>query len=81
MAPVMVGDSTRWVWLVAVGWERVVLVKVGDLPGREVARRPAGVRAAIVVQASRRQSQGGKTSTPERKRVMTVGAKGGREVD
>ena len=44
-------------------------------------RCPAGVRAAIRVQASRGKSSAGKTGTTERSRVTTGGAKGGREVD
>ena len=56
-------------------------MNTGDLPGQDVARHPAGVRAVIVAQANRSENQGGKTSTPERRRVMTAGAKGGREAE
>ena len=42
-------------------------------------RHPAGVRAAIRVQASRGKSNAGKTGTTERSRVMTGGTKGGRK--
>jgi len=52
---------------------------VGNRPRREV--RPTGVRAAIVVQASRMENQAGKTGHAERSRLITDGAKGGREVN
>lgn len=59
------------------------VVNAGDLPGQEAREtvHPAGVRAAIVVQASRGKTKDGKTVTAERTRVMTGGAKGGRKAN
>ena len=37
----MVDHPTRWVWLVAVGWERVVRVKMGDLGGQTAGNSAA----------------------------------------
>ena len=55
----------------------------GDLSGQESAQEPApaGVRAAVVVQASRGKTEAGKTGTADRSRVMTGGVKGGRKAD
>jgi hypothetical protein len=44
-------------------------------------RHPAGVRAAIRVQASRGKTNAGKTGTTEQNRVTTGGTKGGRKVE
>ena len=44
-------------------------------------RFPAGVRAAIRVQANRGKSSAGKSGTTDRSRVTTGGAKGGRKVE
>lgn len=52
---------------------------VGIRPRREV--RPTGVRAAVVVQASRAGNQAGKTGSAERSRLITGGVKGGRKVN
>jgi RNA-directed DNA polymerase len=57
-------------------------VNAGDLPGQNSPKgKPAGVRAAIVAQASRGQNQSGMTATTEQNRVMTGGAKGGRKAN
>jgi RNA-directed DNA polymerase len=56
-------------------------VNAGDLPGKEAARLPAGVRAAIVAQASRGVNEPEKTGATERSRVTNGGAKGGREAN
>lgn len=56
-------------------------MNTGDLPGQDVTRHPAEVRAVIVAQASRSENRGGETSTPERKRVTIAGAKDGREAE
>ena len=56
-------------------------VNAGDLPGKEAERLPAGVRDAIVAQASRGENKPGETGTTERSRVMTGGAKGGRKAN
>jgi len=61
------------------GKDRVV--NAGDLPGQEAARPPAGVRAAIVAQASRGKTEDGNTVTTEPSRVTTGGAKGGRKAN
>jgi capsid portal protein len=37
----MVDHPTRWMWLVAVGWERVVRVKMGDLVGQTAGNSAA----------------------------------------
>ena len=63
----------------AVCQERELVVNAGDLPGRDAARHPAGVRAAIVAQASHGKTKAGKSGTVERSRVTTGGAKDGRE--
>ena len=44
-------------------------------------RLPAGVRAAIRVQATRGKTSAGKTGTTSQSRVTTGGAKGGRKVE
>ena len=63
MAPGMVGHPTRWVWLVALGWEREAPVKMGDLTGRRVARRPAGVnRSAAEIPSEATQTIDGKAA-------------------
>ena len=57
-------------------------VNAGDLPGEESSKRePAGVRAAIVAQASRGQTEDGTTVTTEQSRVIIGGAKGGRKAN
>lgn len=57
-------------------------VNAGDLPGEKSSKEePAGVRAAIVAQASRGQNQYGTTETMERSRVTLGGAKGGRKAN
>ena len=56
-------------------------MNAGELPGKEAARFPAEVRAAIVAQASRGENKSGETGTTERSRVMTGGAKGGRKAN
>lgn len=58
-------------------------VNAGDLPGQEAREtaHPAGVRAAVVAQASRGKSEDGKTVTAEQSRVTTGGAKGGRKAN
>jgi len=58
-------------------------VNAGDLPGQDAREivRPAGVRAAIVAQASRGKSDDGKTVTADQSRVTTGGAKGGRKAN
>lgn len=61
------------------GKERAV--NAGDLPGKEVERLPAGVRDAIVAQASHGENKPGETGTMERSRVTTGGAKGVRKAN
>jgi len=56
-------------------------VNAGDLPGKEAKRLPAGVRDAIVAQASRGENKSGETGTTERSRVMIGGAKGVRKAN
>ena len=56
-------------------------MNAGDLPGKEVERLPAGVRDAIVAQASRGESKPGEPGTTERSRVTTGGAKGVRKAN
>jgi len=57
-------------------------VNAGDLPGKDSSKgKPAGVRAAVVAQASRGQKQDGTTVTTERSRVTIGGAKGGRKAN
>ena len=90
-SPVATSDSLRWQYAFTIGGDagvvggsmsgKGVAVNVGDLSGQDVARHPAGVRAAIVVQASHRKTKAGKSGTVERSRVMIGGVKGGREVE
>jgi len=57
-------------------------VNAGDLPGQDPKRDPAGVRAAIVAQASRGKTEDGmKPVTAEPSRATTGGAKGGRKAN
>jgi hypothetical protein len=58
-------------------------VNTGDLPGQDAREtaRPAGVRAAVIAQASRGQHPDGTTVTTERSRPIPGGAKGGREAN
>ena len=53
--------------------------KQGELSFRQ--QRMRAVRGSVVAQASRSYPTGGKTATAERRRVMTAGAKGAREVE
>lgn len=59
-------------------------VNAGGLPGQDAreTERPAGVRAAVVVPASRRKTDAGTSpGTVERIRATTGGAKGGRKAN
>jgi hypothetical protein len=53
--------------------------KQGELPHQQ--QSAGAVRGSVVAQASRSYFTGGKTATAERRRVMTAGAKGAREVE
>lgn len=57
------------------------IVKAGDLSGKDAEKRPAGVRAVIVAQASRRKTDAGKAGTTEQSRVTTGGVKDGRKAN
>ena len=53
--------------------------KQGDLSHRQ--QSAAEVRGSVVAQASRRDTTGGAPAAADRRRVMTAGAKGAREVE